>query len=261
LNIDDVTTNEYKSYLKSNEILIWSWTTFSKLKDIAKVWWKWYSMIWNSLSFIDLSKEWWRKYDPSCDIEDITIGTQTWAWCNSTLWTWIEYNANNHCYNYAWTDNWWTSCYWFSSKENAYDSTNWVNNIWWKLYTWDNANANACTTWYHLPTDAEWTTLEDTLNGSSCRNWDGWQCDWLGWKNHTTKTSSNNVIEALKLPLAGNRRTDGSTFYTRGYNTLLWSSSLGGSGARGRDLSRYNSTVNRNSRSKAYWFSVRCIKD
>jgi uncharacterized protein (TIGR02145 family) len=75
------------------------------------------------------------------------------------------------------------------------------------------------------------------------------------------KTSTNNIIKALKLPLAGLR--NGGTFYSRGVNTRLWSSSeYGSTYARGRHLGRNYSTVNRNYRDKAAnGFSVRCIKD
>jgi len=215
----------------------------------------------------------WRSVDSNCDIADVTVWTQTWAWCNSTLWTWIEYTWNWACFDYLSNDIWWTTCYWYNTKEITYNSIYGINNIWWKLYTWTSLDTDSdndidsndtnkvCWTWYHVPTDSEWTTLENTLNGSSCRTWDVWECDWLGWKNHTTETSSNNVIEALKLPLAGSRNSDGSTFYGRGVVTYLWSSNLYASSASSRGLFWYFSTVERFSRSKAYGFSVRCIKD
>ena len=204
----------------------------------------------------------WRSKDPNCTIPDITIWSQTWAGCNSTIWTWVEYTWNWPCYSYSNTNIWWTSCYWFDTAESSYNSTYWIDNVWWKLYTWDNSDS-ACTTWYHVPSDLEWESLEIILNWwVNCRNvtnW--WLCDWLGWKNHTSKTSSNNMIESLKLPLSGNQHTDGSTFYLRGYNTHLWSSTPNGGSAYSRHLRWDLSTVNRNYWSKAYSFSVRCIKD
>jgi len=119
----------------------------------------------------------WTAQDSNCSLPDVTIGSQTWAGCNSTLWIWIDYTPW-HCYNYAWTNNW-SNCGWYSSKESDYNSV-WVDNIWGKLYTWDNAQ-NACGTWYHLPSIEEWTTamisLGCTDTVSSTTTW--WKCAWL----------------------------------------------------------------------------------
>ena len=195
----------------------------------------------------------WRNIDPNCDLADVTIWTQTWAGCNSTIWTWVEYTWNWSCYNYQWANIWWTSCYWFDTAESSYNSTYWVNNIWWKLYTWDNSSS-ACTTWYRVPSDTEWTTLTNYLE------WNKWDNNiWWAW--HSIQNSTNNIVEALKLPLAGLQLTDGSTFYYRGYYTHLWSSTPSGSSAYYRYLFWNHSTVDKSSGSKAYSFSVRCIKD
>ena len=69
------------------------------------------------------------------------------------------------------------------------------------------------------------------------------------------------MVQALKLPLAGYRFSGGSTFLSRGNYTNLWSSTVDGSNARARHLDQNFSSVLRNSWSKAYGFSVRCIKD
>jgi len=231
---------------------------------------------WNDCSTPPLT--WWRALDSNCDIDDITIGSQVWAWCNSTLWNWFEWwkqdNGSNgtvwSCYNYSGTNNA-TCTIWDSSMASNTKANTWftgtntnsdteVANIWWKFYTWANRDS-ACGTWYHVPSDAEWTTLENTLNGSTCRTWDGWQCDGLGWKLHDTKTTSNNITQALKIPLAGYRSTDGTTFYSRGYYTNLWSSTPNGGNAYRRVLGWYGSAVYRDSYSQSYGFSVRCIKD
>jgi len=195
----------------------------------------------------------WTAQDSNCSLPDVTIGSQTWAGCNSTLWIWIDYTPWD-CYNYAWTNNW-SNCGWYSSKESDYNSV-WVDNIWGKLYTWDNAQ-NACGTWYHLPSIEEWTTamisLGCTDTVSSTTTW--WKCAWLWWKNNGT------LKDKLKLPIAGFRNTDGVSFNHRGNYTRLWASSVSGSGGRWVTLGRYNDTVLRRSRGKAYGFSVRCIKD
>jgi len=52
----------------------------------------------------------WTAQDSNCSLPDVTIGSQTWAGCNSTLWIWIDYTPWD-CYNYAWTNNW-SNCGW-----------------------------------------------------------------------------------------------------------------------------------------------------
>jgi uncharacterized protein (TIGR02145 family) len=153
------------------------------------------------------------------------------------------------------------------SAKNFFElkQTDWINNnwdsefdtIWWKLYTWTNS-ASACPVWWNVPSDTDWTTLENTLNWSQCRTWNWWQCDWLWWKQHNLKTDKNNLANALKIPLSGYRRTDGSTFGDRGFYTYLWSSVSSST----RDFHSNFSGVSRYTySSKDYWFSVRCIKD
>ena len=201
----------------------------------------------------------WRAQDPNCDIPDITIGSQTWAGCNSTLWTGIEFvkNHTNSCRNYAWSA--WQSCSSGQTLSSAKDtgwSSSGVWNIWGKLYTWDNAQ-NACGTGYHLPTIDEWTTAMISLwctdTVSSTTTW--WQCAWLWFKNN------GSLYTTLKIPLAGYCGNDGVMFYSRGLSTHLWSSSVSGTSGRGVHLYRDYDTVYRGYRSKAYGFSVRCLKD
>jgi len=218
--------------------------TASKLSvDINDTSTWWWSSTWSD----------WRAQDSNCDLSDVVIWDQVWAGCNSTIGTWINY-VPWQCYNCAWTNNW-SNCGWYSSKESDYNSV-WVNNIWWKLYTWDNAQ-NACGTWYHLPSIEEWTTamisLGCTNTVSSTTTW--WKCAWLWWKNNGT------LKDKLKMPLAGYHSVDGVSFYDRGYGTYLWASSIRGYEGRWVNLRRLTDTVYRFSRVKANGFSVRCIKD
>ncbi len=207
----------------------------------------------------------WRDVDQNCDLPDVTIWTQTWAWCNSTLWTWIEYSVDQNCYDYTWSPTSW--CNWLSNqKENVYNATYGINNIWGKLYTWDNSGS-ACGTWYHVPSDEElyilekqlWCTDRDTdWTYSTILIWTA--CSWLWWMWHTWKDDTNNVIEALRLPLSG-YRSPGSVFWYRGWGMFLWSSTeFDGSQVYGRNLSYDGYTTYRNYRTKDHGFSVRCIK-
>ncbi len=228
----------------------------------------------------------WRSLDTNCDKPDVTIWLQTWAGCNSTLWTSIEYGKTDawtnwtiwSCYkDYSWT-NLTTDCVidditmasntkantWFTGTNVNSDSE--VDNIWWKYYTWANS-PSACATWYHVPTDLEWEYAEEYLFeadwwATNCRTWDLWECDWTGWKLHSSTNATNNLALELWLPLSGHRHTDGATFSIRGYDTSLWSSTeFDATNARGRNLIWNLSTVYRRYRDKSRGFSVRCIKD
>ena len=134
------------------------------------------------------------------------------------------------------------------------------------LYHWDEAmkysitpgTQGICPTGWHIPTDAEQYTLENYLKdeGQTCNasRSNAYDCNTAGTKLKVGGTSGFNGI------LAGYRSTD-STFSTRGTDTRFWSSSPSGSSALRRSLYSGSSGVDRDLRSKASGFSVRCLKD
>jgi uncharacterized protein (TIGR02145 family) len=129
------------------------------------------------------------------------------------------------------------------------------------LYVWANA-PSACPTWWHLPSDTEWTTLENGLAWSICRTVDWWwQCHWLGWQSNGLYNPDRKLAEKLNIPLAGYHLTDGTTFHGRGGNTNLWSSTPFSTNAYFEDLNGASSAVYRSNDSQLYGFSVRCLKD
>jgi len=226
----------------------------------------------------------WQDEDPNCQIAiDVTITwtdlswspvTQIWAWCNSTLWTWLEYNETHDksCRNYEWTYTSITWCDWASNELESSYTSHWVDNIYWKLYTWAEASKTdwtwPCPSWRSLPSQEQWTILlrnlwcssSDYINATT--TW--WKCDWLWWKNHTDldKNETNNLENALKIPLAGNNSTDGSTFQNRGYNTFFWSSTnFNSTYAWWIGIHRNTLWVSRDLFTKTIKFPVRCIKD
>jgi uncharacterized protein (TIGR02145 family) len=131
------------------------------------------------------------------------------------------------------------------------------------LYLWDEAMGYSttegargiCPTGWHVPTDAQQYALENYLQTTTCSaTRTNWGCDPAGTKLKTGGTSGMN------FPLAGYRVTDGS-FLGRTTYATIWSSSQSGDTAWSRHLDSANATVNRNPNSKAYGFSVRCLKD
>jgi len=249
---------------------------------INNVWWIKY---WNTTK---LDKK-WRELDPNCQIDDIIVWNQVWAWCNSTLWNWVERWKKDDwtdwviatwtwCYNYDWLLNSSSCTIWspnMASNTSAkvyFDAMqpDWTNQygdsefdtIWWKFYTWVNAGW-ACPTWWHLPSDKEWENLETILNWwVNCRNLTDWRyCDGLWWKTNVSYNPDKKLAELLKIPLSGYCDYDRSTFFYRGHNANLWSSTSNINNAYRRYLRYTYSSINRNNLDKLYGFSVRCIKD
>ncbi len=238
----------------------------------------------------------WRAQDPNCDRADVTIWTQTWAWCNSTLGTWFEFwqkdadiGTNNYsgtvssCYNY--NGNNFTCIKWDITMASTSKANDWftgtniygdtaVDNIWGKFYTWDSLDTDndndidandtnlVCWVGYHVPSRAEWETLEEYLNGSNCRtsDSDSFQCKWQWWTYHSTTNSDTSIASVLQIPLSGWSNSS-KTFYGRGYNGSLWSSTVNGSNAYRRYFAYNNTQVYSDDVSQSNWHSVRCIKD
>lgn len=135
----------------------------------------------------------------------------------------------------------------FDLKQPDWTNSNWdseFNTIWWKLYTWDNASS-ACTDWRHLPTNTEFNTLIDALTWNILW-WNRWWSTWI-----------NNLVNRLKIPLAGIRDNDNTTFSNRGNNGNLWSNTSGEHWyfyQNTNNIAVYIGSIN-------YGVSVRCIKD
>ena len=160
------------------------------------------------------------------------------------------------------------------------------NNIYGALYQWDTMSTNTCLgtgisanntacpckAGYHLPTNAEWDTLETTLGCSGGEKLTGdsvgWEClvsntadttNGLGW----TSTNPNSLKNKLGLSLAGYCSSGGSC-YGRGYDALYWASSVyapSPTNSGRRNLNYSVAAVTRDIDAQTYDFSVRCLKD
>ena len=160
------------------------------------------------------------------------------------------------------------------------------NNIYGALYQYDTMSGSLClgtgisgsnTTCpckagYHLPTNAEWDTLETNLGCSGIEKLTGdsvgWEClvsntadttNGLGW----TSTNPNSLKNKLGLSLGGTCSSGGSCNY-RGLNAFYWSSSVyapSPTSSWRRNLNYSNASVNRNNNAQTNDFSVRCLKD
>lgn len=136
----------------------------------------------------------------------------------------------------------------------AYDNNS--NNVekYGYLYDWQTA-LNACPAGWHLPTDAEWTTLTDYVGGSM----DGTKIKATsGWYS-----GGNGTDEYGFSALPGGYRSDDGTIYNVGYYGCWWSSTETHPAYRAwnRLMHYFNNQVFRLYYNKAWGFSVRCIKD
>ena len=138
------------------------------------------------------------------------------------------------------------------------------------LYNWAAAK-KVCPDGWHLPTDAEWTQLENYVSsqgGYVCGNDEDYIAKALasntGWEHSSDKCdvgnnlSSNNATGFSALP-AGTSYGSYSDF---GYYAAFWSATEYSSGyAYYRFLGSGNAYVYRYNANKSSGFSVRCLRD
>jgi len=132
------------------------------------------------------------------------------------------------------------------------------------LYNWTEATKDGyagtngtdiCPTGWHMPTDAEYYTLENYLATGTCSaTRTVWECDPAGT---ALKDGGASGYDGL---LTGFRKTDGS-FYFRGSREYMWSSTESGTSAWRRFLYSGRTTVDRGAIVKGYGSSIRCLKD
>lgn len=130
-----------------------------------------------------------------------------------------------------------------------------------KLYTWYAVTdtRKVCPTGWHIPTDAEWTTLVTTLGGyqiAAARLKEHGTVHWLSPYN----TDATN--ESCFTALPGGYRDVSGTFYLLQNDAYLWSATESEAAkAWGRTLNTSSSAVVRQGVNKGWGLSVRCIKD
>lgn len=127
-----------------------------------------------------------------------------------------------------------------------------------------------CPSGSHVPTDAEWCTMENTVEAGTdpgCSTLGAWRGTNTGGKikeagtTHwaTPNTGANNASGFTALG-SGYRATDGS-FLDVLYGTMFWTTNDSGTLSLVRQLSKNDGRVYRTSLGKTYGFPVRCILD
>ena len=129
-----------------------------------------------------------------------------------------------------------------------------------KLYNWYAVNdpRGLAPAGYHIPTNAEWTSLTTCLGGETIAGGKMKETGTSHWTSPNQDATNSSGFTAIP---GGNCGTDG-TFHSFTASGLMWSSSAIGSGnSYYRRLNYYDGSVNNLIGSNIYGFSVRCLKD
>jgi uncharacterized protein (TIGR02145 family) len=189
----------------------------------------------------------------------IPIGTQIWTNINLDVTTYRDLTpipqstttADWIAKGTAGTGAW---CYYNFNTANGL--------VYGKLYNWfavnNTANGGLAPLGYHVPSDAEWTTLTDYLGGESVAGGKMKESGTTHW--NSPNTDATNLSGFTGLP-GGLCNTNGA-FFNISNNGFWWSSSeVSAANAWRRGLNFNDGIANRNGTNKKTGFSVRLIKD
>jgi uncharacterized protein (TIGR02145 family) len=195
----------------------------------------------------------------------LTIGTQVWMAENLRT---TKYNDGT-AIPLVKDDTAWANIYNNNTKAPAMcwynnDQATYTSNKYGVLYNWyavsptTNGGKNVCPTGWHVPSDAEWTTLTDFLGGASVAG--GKMKTVSGWY-----INGNGTNESGFSCVPGGYRSASASgaFGQIGNVSYLYSSSESTSNynAWGRNLNYGNSGVYRGDGFKENALSVRCLRD
>ena len=188
----------------------------------------------------------------------VTIGTQVWMAENLKT---TKYNDGTAITSVT-SDAEWGALIIGAYSDYGNNPAN--SNAYGRLYNWyavdnnastevaSNGGKNVCPTNWHVPTDAEWTTLTTYLGGDSVAGGKLKENGTIHWLNPNTGATNESGFTAVP---GGVRNHDGS-YYEVGLSGYWWSSEV-----TSRILYYDYTYVSRGSGGKGNGFSVRCIKD
>jgi len=145
-----------------------------------------------------------------------------------------------------------------------YDNDTINKNIYGAIYNWYTIadHRKICPAGWHVPSDSEWTILEDFLGGSSIAGMDlkeSGSGHWMSPNAGATNLSGFSALPSGSRYLSVNQDYLGMRFYC-----LWWTSTeyiLDTQSAWFRALHLFNSGIERNTYWKIAGFSLRCVKD
>ena len=185
----------------------------------------------------------------------LTICTQNWMERNLDVTTYrngdlIPYVPDPSAWAGLTTGAW---CYFNIDPSN--------NATYGKLYNWYAVNdpRGLAPVGWHIPTDAEWTTLETCLGGTSVA---GGKMKVTGTKNWTSpNTGATNTSSWAGLP-GGGRDGIGNFFRNAGIYGFWWSATVYNSTfAYSRSLYYFDGLIQTSTTNKVDGYSIRCLRD
>ena len=184
----------------------------------------------------------------------VTIGTQVWLAENLKT---TRYNDGTAIPlvtdNTAW-GNLTTSGYcWYNNDEATYGDT------YGALYNWYTIEAgNLCPAGWHVPTDNEWKTLTNYLDGETLAGGKLKETGTTHWSSPNTDATNETGFTALP----GGSRDNIGDFYYIGFSGYWWTASpLGGAYAWPRFMTYNSGSVDKFPNNKKKGFSVRCVEN
>jgi uncharacterized protein (TIGR02145 family) len=188
----------------------------------------------------------------------VTIGTQVWMVENLKT---TKYR-NGDLIGTTTTDTLDISLETTPKYQWAYDGNESNVNTYGRLYTWYAVmdSRNVCPTGWHVPSDAEWTTLTTYLGGKRVAGGKLKETGTTHWRSPNTGATNETGFTALP---SGYRDSDGTYGDVVDYGAWWSSSERSTTDAYYRYMYRHSSSVYRRSHysDKRNGFSVRCLRD
>jgi uncharacterized protein (TIGR02145 family) len=184
----------------------------------------------------------------------VKIGNQVWMAENLRTGTFNDGTTIPQVADATAWENLTTSGYcWFNNDHTTYGA------VYGALYNWYTVNTGKlCPNGWHVPTDAEWTTLTTYLGIESVAGGKMKETGTTHWRSPNTGATNESGFSALP----GGGRYGSGNFGSVGYYGYWWSSMEGSTDyAYGRGLGCYDASVGRYYDGKGTGFSVRCLRD
>ena len=182
--------------------------------------------------------------------QQATIGSQIWMSRNLNVNRYRNGDTISEVQNDSSWANLTTGAWIYYNNDNA------NSGIYGKLYNWFavNDNRGLCPVGWHVPSDIDWTDLNNYLGGNSIA---GYKMKSLnGWESGGNGDNSSGFIA-----LPGGLRFKEGFFYNIGSYGIWWSSTKDGDSARYRFISNESNYLNSDKVDRENGLSVRCVKD
>lgn len=183
----------------------------------------------------------------------IRIGTQLWTKQNLKTTKFSDGTSITQITdNTTWTNLTTQGYCWYDNDAATYKA------LYGALYNWYAVNTGKlCPTGWHVPTDAEWYTLSNYLNGEVDAGGKLKEAGTVHWTAPNTDATNETGYTALP----GGYRTDTGLFDNFGIYGFWWSSSFLSPDSWFRRLQYDSSKLFRNLSDTNYGMSIRCVKN